>query len=51
MGQKDNKEKEKTKREILSNYYLDMSKTAFGTTVLANVPALLDLADLHISHF
>ena len=31
MGQKE--DKEKTRREILSKYYLDMSKTAFATTV------------------
>lgn len=45
MAQKENKEKEKTKREVLSKYYLDMSKTAFGTTVLTNVPALFELTD------
>lgn len=32
-------------REILSKYFFDMSKTAFGTTVLTNVPALFGLAD------
>lgn len=43
MGQKE--DKEKTRREILSKYYLDMSKTAFATTVLTNVPTLFDLTD------
>ncbi len=38
-------EKAKMEKEILSKYFLDMSKTAFGTTVLTNVPTLFGLAD------
>ena len=40
MGQKDNKEKEKTARETLGKYFYDMSKLIFTAVVLTNITAL-----------
>lgn len=45
MGTREDKEKAKMEREVLSKYFFDMSKTSFGTTVLTNVPALFGLAE------
>ena len=45
MTVREDREKAKMEKEILSKYFFDMSKTAFGTTVLTNVPALFGLAD------
>lgn len=43
MGKKE--DKEKTEREVLSKYYLDMSKTTFATIVLTNLTAVVGLTD------
>lgn len=40
MGQKENKEKEKTARETLGKYFYDMSKLIFTAVVLTNITAL-----------
>lgn len=36
-AQREEKERQKTRREKIGGYFLDMSKLTFGTTVLAGV--------------
>ena len=45
MSAKDNKEKERTARETLGNYFYDVSKLIFTTVVLTNVTALFGLTE------
>lgn len=45
MGQKENKEKEKTARETLGKYFYDMSKLIFTAVVLTNITALFGLSN------
>ena len=45
MGQKENKEKEKTARETLGKYFYDMSKLIFAAVVLTNITALFGLTE------
>ena len=45
MGQKENKENEKTARETLGKYFYDMSKLIFTAVVLTNITALFGLSN------
>lgn len=40
MGQKDNKEKEKTSRETLGKFFYDLAKTSFASMVVGDVVAM-----------
>lgn len=40
MGQKENKEKEKTSRETLGKFFYDLAKTSFASMVVGDVVAM-----------
>ena len=45
MGQKDEKEKEKTRRVETAKFFYDLSKTSFSITFLGSLPPLFGVGN------